>query len=358
MRLRSVRDWCCTASGARAAVCMTVLCVIAAASPARAQQVGDRMSVEAVVSATVTSKDPGDPMLMFDAVSTVRIRRGLDAVIRPYAHRLTGGDWTAEMYQLQLRYISEARVPFRVDAGILSGQLGLTTLELVPDKNPTIGAPFFFFTPLPSFDGRFYGVQLLSAGYPLGVMVSTSGARWDARGGVIDQTPTKRHNVFGSSEPPHSAQLIVGGGVTPLAGLRLGAGLAQGNYHQSSDATVLTVEGEYAVGYTRVMGEWIRDRFETGGAPAVATGFDVGAVHTLTPRWFAAMRGTRVSAATYMPVSGTTESGDAAAFEATVGYRLTTDLTLRAGYQGSRWYRVPSWQHAAATSVVWAKRWW
>ena len=175
---------------------------------------------------------------------------------------------------------------------------------------------------------------------------------------MIDQTPTHRHNVFGSSEPPNSPQFVVGGGVTPVAGLRLGAGLALGNYQHSSDATVLVLEGEYAFGYTRLTGEWIRDRFETSGSPAVATGFDLSAVQTLTPRWFAAMRGTRVSAPAYSPVSRTTQSTSAASFEATVGYRLTTDLTLRAGYQGSRWYRVPSWSHAAATSIVWAKRWW
>ena len=29
-----------------------------------------------------------------------------------------GGDWMFEMYQLQLRYVSSTRLPFRVDAGI------------------------------------------------------------------------------------------------------------------------------------------------------------------------------------------------------------------------------------------------
>ena len=44
---------------------------------------------------------------------TGRVRAGFDIIVRPYAHRLTGGDWTFEMYQLQVRYVAPTRVPLR-----------------------------------------------------------------------------------------------------------------------------------------------------------------------------------------------------------------------------------------------------
>ena len=55
-------------------------------------------------------------------------------------------------------------------------------------------------------------------------------------------------------------------------------------------AAVFNVEGEYAIGYTRVSGEFIVDRFDTLISPAIARGFNVVAIRTLSPRWFAAGR--------------------------------------------------------------------
>ena len=111
------------------------------------------------------------------------ITDSLDVIVRPWFRRLPGGDWSKEMYQLQVRYQPSTRIPLRVDAGIISSPLGIIALEMRPDRNPIIGTPSYYFSPLPSFDGRFDRVQLLSGGYPLGAMVSTSGLRWDARAG-------------------------------------------------------------------------------------------------------------------------------------------------------------------------------
>ena len=322
----------------------------------------ERWTMEAVVSGSTDSHTPADPFLLFDATVTGRLHEGLDLVIRPYAHRLTGGNWAAEMYQLQLRYVPPTRVPIRVDAGILSSPLGLNTLELLPSKNPTIAAPFFYFAPLPRFDTRYDGVQLMSGGYPLGVVASSSGAHWDARAGITDQSPTRRRNVISQDRPPSAAQLVAGGGYTPFAGLRLGASLARGRYREPAagqpgrDVAVTTFEGEYEVGYTRLSGEWIRDRFETTTTPAVARGFSIDAMQTLTARWFLAGRVNRVSAPVFKTLLEQPRQ-DADGSEATVGYRLSQELTVRAGYQTTRWYGVQERTHRFATSVVWARRW-
>jgi hypothetical protein len=342
------------------AVVMLPLC-------ARGQEITGRVAMEAVASASITSDTKDDPFLIFDAVSTIRVGRGWDAVIRPWAKRMPGGEWGAEMYQLQLRYSSSTRIPYRIDAGIISSPMGLATLELKPDRNPTIGAPFYYFVPLPAFDGHFDDVTLMSGGYPLGLMVSASGTRWDARGGVTDDTPARGRNLFSRSRATARPQIIAGGGVTPMPGLRFGAGIARGRYRSNAvtrdgaalpdeSATVFNIEGEYAIGYTRISGEWIVDRFDTSISPAVARGFNLQAVRTLTPKWFAAGRAVRASS----PVLAGFNPGrrTATSAEANLGYRLTTNFTLRGGYQGSSSLYNPKWEHALAVSTVWSQRWW
>jgi len=364
------------------------LVLVLHATRVRAQDVTGRVAMEAVASISVSSADGGDPFLIFDQVSTIGVGRGWDVVVRPWARRMPGGDWGAEMYQLQMRYTSSTRIPFRLDAGVISSPLGLTTLELRPDRNPTIGAPFYYFVPLPPFDGNFDRVTIMSGGYPLGAILSASGTHWDIRGGLTDATPARARSVFSSSKAPSAPQFVLGGGVTPAAGLRLGAGLALGRYRVDAaaqknmvipdssygsgastngviprgaplpdeTAAVFNVEGEYAIGYTRVSGELVVDRFETLISPAVTSGFNVVAVRTLSPHWFTA--GRIVGASTPILTTPTPVRKAARSAEATLGYRLTPTITLRAAYQGSTSFSRPAWQHAIAVSTVWAQRWW
>jgi hypothetical protein len=361
--------------------------IVLHASGAHAQDVTGRVAMEAVASISVSSADDGKPFLMFDQISTVGVGRGWDLIVRPWARRMPAGDWAAEMYQLQMRYTSSTRIPFRFDAGVISSPLGLATLELKADQNPTIGAPFYYFVPLPPFDGNFDRVTIMSGGYPLGAILTASGAHWDLRGGMTDATPTRARSVFSSSKAPAAPQFVMGGGVTPTTGLRFGAGLAIGRYRVDAVAqrnlvipddsyasgtatsvipkgmpipdemaTVFNVEGEYAIGYTRVSGEFIVDRFETLISPAMARGFNLVAVHTLSPRWFTA--GRIVGASTPILTTPTPLRRSGKTTEATIGYRLTPTITLRAAYQGSRGFSAATWTHAVAVSTVWAQRWW
>ena len=173
-----------------------------------------------------------------------------------------------------------------MDAGIIASPLGILALEMRQDRNPVIGAPPYYFSPLPSFDGTNDRVQLLPGGYPLGVVASFSGSRWGARAGVTDGTPARNRKMMSSAHPPARAQLVAGAGVSPVAGLRVGAGYAHGVYREpglstpqsaAGDATIFNVEAEYAIGHTRVAGEWIVDWFDTATTPAVARGYLVEA---------------------------------------------------------------------------------
>lgn len=355
---------------------------------AHAQDPTGHVAVEAVASASVSSADDGDPFLIFDQTSTIGVGRGWDVVVRPWARRMPGGEWAAEMYQMQVRYTSSTRVPVRLDAGIICSPIGLSTLELRPDVNPTISAPFYYFVPMPAFDGNFDRVTLISGGYPLGAIVSASGLHWDVRGGVTDATPTRARSVFSNSRGPSSTQFVMGGGVTPAAGVRFGAAIATGPYRidalsqrtmalpagslgassetngiiakgtplPNASVTVYNVEGEYAIGYTRITGELIVDRFDTMISPAVSRGFNLLGMRTLSPRWFVA--GRTVRASTPVLYGATAGRRIAKSAEATLGYRLNRTITFRAAYQGSTSYSRSTWQHAIAFSTVWSQRWW
>ena len=366
----------------------TALQLLASATHAHAQDPTGHVAVEALASVSVSTADDGDPFLIFDQTSTVGVGRGWDVIVRPWARRMPGGDWAAEMYQLQVRYTSSTRIPVRLDAGIICSPIGLSTLELRPDVNPTIGAPFYYFVPLPGFDGNFDRVTLISGGYPVGAILSASGLHWDVRGGVTDATPTRARSVFSSGNAPGATQFVVGGGVTPMAGLRVGGAFATGRYRidmlsqrtmvipdgsygapyatngvvakgaplPDGSVSVYNVEGEYAIGYTRITGELVVDRFDTMIAPAVSRGFNLLAVQTLSPRWFVAGRTVRASSPVLTGASAGRRIAKSA--EATLGYRLNRTITFRAAYQGSTSFSRPTWQHAVAFSTVWSQRWW
>jgi hypothetical protein len=328
-----------------------------------------RMAIEAVAAISTASGDADDPFVFLDLANTIRVNEKLDIIVRPYARRLPGGDWDALLYQAQIRYQPAERI--RLDGGIIASPLGLGTFELRQDLNPLVGSPFYYFAPLPAFERPSDRVQLFSGGYPLGAILSVSGRWWDARTGITDGTPARYRKIFANNNPAAAAQFIAGAGVTPLPGLRVGTGFAHGPYRRSNDqdyyglpdyevltdadATVFNLEAEYAFAYTRLSGEWVRDSFETGGSPAVSRGFYVQGVQTLTPRIFTAARFTGVS--TPVLVSTTVVRSTRKALELSGGYRITPQITIKAGYEAGQRFNVTDWTHAAVASVVWSRRW-
>lgn len=88
----------------------------------------------------------------------------------------------------------------------------------------------------------------------------------------------------------------------------------------------------------------------------MARGFNVQATRTLSPRWFAAARASRASAP-ILTIAGEPRRSFTSV-DANVGYRLTTELTLRGGFETSRRYSATGWDPAAVMSIVWAERWW
>jgi hypothetical protein len=341
-------------------IAAAVLLAMSPIAPARAQEsVPARVSADTVVSATMFSSYK-HLSGMVDATISMDVGRGFTAIVRPWGWQRQDGTSTFEWYQLQLRYQSRSRLPVRVDAGIITSPLGLSTLQQRADLNPTMSPIFYYVAPLPRFDTTFDGLNTISAGYPLGVMVATSGTRWDLRGGVTDATPARPREELKKGQHPAMAQVVFGGGVTPRPGLRLGAGFAHGRYRQAAgavpaaSATIVTLEGEYTFNHTRLSGEWIRDRFGTTPGPSVASSYYLQGVQTITPRIFGAARFARAEPPPLF-ISGLRSNRMSG--ELTAGYRLTREWTLRAGYYRERRYLATKWDNQAGVSVVWARRW-
>lgn len=344
---------------ARSIAAGIVLGLAQAAAAAAQEGVPARVSADTVVSASMFSGNdrPGG---MIDATARVEVGGGATIVVRPWAWRRPDTTWTGQFYQLQLRYQSRTRLPVRIDAGIITSPLGLNTLQMRADLNPTIAPVFYYVAPLPRFDATFDGLNAISAGYPLGAIVSASGAKWDLRGGMTDATPARARAPGKSGQPPAMPQVIFGGGVSPLPGVRIGVGFSHGGYRKASgtlpraSATVFNVEAEYAFNQTRLSGEWLQDRFHAEPHTFIARSFYAQAVQTITPRVFAAGRVARTKAPPFF-VSGIV--AHRTTVELTGGYRLSTEWTLRGGYFRERRYLAPAWDNQAAASVVWAKRW-
>lgn len=156
-----------------------------------------------------------------DALASVDLGGNLQFITRPYLQRAAAtGDWNARFWMAALRYERPGRVGLRIDGGYIPSPIGLANLLLRPHLNPVIAQPASLFTSLPSPAPRGPDTNLLRALYPAGVSVTASTQRLDVRAAVIDRSPVRPRTLFaGYSSPdaPRLANLVLGGGVTPLS---------------------------------------------------------------------------------------------------------------------------------------------
>jgi hypothetical protein len=301
--------------------------------------------------------------VMLDAVVSVDIGRGFEGIVRPIVQRSASGDWEGHLWVATLRYQRPGPVGLRIDGGMISSPIGLANLTLRPHLNPNISQPASLFTELPLLDLGGPGTILLGAIYPLGAQVTVSALHWDARAAIIDQSPIRTEEPV---HPPRFSNVVIGGGVTPLVGLRVGTSVTRGGWQRAGespfitadrDATIVTVESEFSFRHTKLSGEWVRNAGETSAGNRAASGWFVQGQQTLAPRWYVAGRVERMSSPAAL-VTGTVPL-TFAGVEETLGFRLTPDITVRAGHRARRPFAVerPGYTHQAAVSIVWWKRW-
>jgi hypothetical protein len=345
------------------------LSAAAAVTPAAAQEskpspiaIDSNVAVDQAFNEDGTRTRAG---VIVDAFISANIGKGLEFVARPFAQRLATGEWNRQIWLAEVRYERHGRVGVRVDAGLIPSPIGLANLTLRPSLNATIAQPSSLFTPLPAADAGAPRINLLGPVYPYGVNVTVSGSRWDARAAVIDTSPLRTRRVFASTNPPRLGTVVLGGGITPVVGLRLGVSMAHGIWWREGEAgvpgdresTMATFEAEYAVRYTRLAGEWVRDALQTRAGRQTATGWFVQGQQTISPRWFAAGRVERMSAPAFAAALGVTSTQHLTGTEETVGFRLTPEFTLRASHRARRTFGQADYLHQGTVSIVWWRRW-
>jgi hypothetical protein len=310
------------------------------------------------------------PGASLDIGFVMRIREGWLVYARPWFFKSAqGSDWDKEIYQAAVQYQRAGRIATRLDAGYIASPIGLGMLDMRADTNPTIRPHLSYFVPLMPFDRSAPRVSAIASSYPLGAQLSLSTSRWDARAAVVNSTPTRKFALYADSPNPRGTPAIVlGGGVTPWAGLRLGAAMASGNYATPDEATdraaidrrlmMWSVEGEYAFGYTKLSGEFTRERFSAGQSGETAATWFVQGTQTLSPRWFVAARYEGISAP---PFGGAVTRGPRLTYkcsETAVGFRLSPELTVRGSVFASKFYTRTDFDQQAGVSLVWSRRWW
>ncbi|MEQ1573831.1 MAG: hypothetical protein ABL993_06245 [Vicinamibacterales bacterium] len=364
-----------TSSRRRVILCSAAL-TWAFAAPSLAQQAWpSRVAIDTATSVDVTLAADSDRNhvtgILADALVSVDIGKGLQFITRPFVQRIgTSEEWNAQIWLANLRYEHTGPVVgLRIDAGLIPSPLGSANLLLRPHLNPTIAQPSSLFSPLPSLALRSPRGTLLGALYPLGVTATVSGARWDARAGVMDTSPLRTRRLFSDGlppNPPRFANVVIGGGVTPFVGFRVGASLARGDWLKADEspevvadrgATIVTVESELAFRYTKLLAEWTRDRLETDAADHVATGWFLQAQQTLAPRWFVAGRVERIASPAVTPLPGGFIEQRLTGVEETLGFRVSPELTLRASHRARKAFGAGAFSHTVAISAVWWKRW-
>lgn len=301
-----------------------------------------------------------------DALVSVSLGK-FEAIAWPVVQRLQSGQWNRDIWIAALRYERPGPIGIRLDAGLIPSPVGLANLTVRrPHLNPTIATPSSLFTQLPPLEPtvRTPRANLLGGFYPLGAQLTVAGAHWDLRGGVLDTSPLRRRRILSRTNPPRFTNVVIGGGVTPFVGFRLGASMTHGGWQRAGespvvtatqDATVVTIESEFSYAYTKLGAEWVRDAIGTSVGTQVASGWFVQGQQTLTPRWFVAGRVEHMDSPLVLPAGIVDQH--LAGIEEVIGFRVTPEVTLRIGHRARRVFGRGAYDNQAAASIVWWRRW-
>jgi hypothetical protein len=346
------------------------LCMLLAATGRAFAQTPERFSLDTAIEADVfRGQNALDrPNIVVDITGVVRIGGGWTAYVRPWFRQPRAPSWDKEIYQAALQYERPGPIATRLNIGYIVSPVGLGLMDTRPGINPTILPHLAYVTPMAPLEAGGPVVFPIASTYPLGSELTVSGARWDARAAIVDSAPARIYVVNNTSTNPARAPVFeAGAGVTPKIGLRVGGSFARGNYVTGRELkpaaasgrmmTSVGFEGEYAFGYTKISGEVTHDTFETAHSTVVAYEWFIQGTHTLTPRVFLAGRDEGTSAPP--PFSGATTNRPLFhVTEATVGYRLSPEFTLRGSFYARKSFARVDWDQQAGVSLVWAHRWW
>ena len=240
-----------------------------------------------------------------------------------------------EIEQAYLRYSFAPPARLLVEAGRIGLPIGSFPRRHLSSGNPLIGAP---------------------AGYEVNYASGLKVAGW---AGPVDYTVAAIDlPITSGADVPHPGRALrpaVALGVTPTAGVRLGAYATQGPYLNPDLGPALGVgsswkdygqrvaglDAQFSRGYFVLNGEFAWSRYEVpGGAdPIRGRASYIEPVYTWSPRVFTAVRVERINEP-YVEFSGTSwESETPLLFdvEVGVGLRLAPGTLLKIAYRRARW---------------------
>jgi hypothetical protein len=348
--------------------------VLLMATPAAAQEAKlAPVSIDSSASVDVTVDGSGNQVtgVFLDTLVTADFGKHLEAIVRPQVQRLANsGEWNRQVWVAELRYERPGPVAFRVEGGYIPSPVGLANLTLRPHMNPTIGVPSELFTSIPSPELRGPRINLLSGIYPLGAQATASSRHWDTRVGVMDTSPLRLRRVFATpnvplfaGNPPRFTNVVIGGGVTPFVGFRVGATVTRGGWLRAGEfptvtedraATLVGIEGELSFRHTALAGEWVHDALDTSFGTRTTAGWYLQGAQAVSPRWFVAGRFDNIR--TTLPVAAALEQTFRNT-EQTLGFRVTPEITLRVSHRMREPFGATTWAHVGAFSIVWYRRW-
>jgi hypothetical protein len=353
----------------------TLLLVLtsAGAAPAAAQTRRVALDVVAAADGVAGSTAPRSVAVWLDVFAAMRVAEGLDLVARPVLSRRSfDGVWNKQVYQLGVRYerpaASSRAVGLRLEAGQMPSPIGIAMLENRSDLNPVVSQHSAYYLPLPRVDPEIPRAFLIAGMYPFGGQATVAARAWDARIALIDSSPVRGRPLLGTNKPPRLLNTVVGVGVTPRVGLRIGAAVAHGAYASVNEvrdrsrgdrmATMVQVEAEWSFRHTRIAGEWLQSTMETARTDAETAGGWLELAQTLTPRLFIAARLDSQHYDYQRPVFEDFQRQRYERVEAIAGFRINPDLTLRGGYLGRKGYVVSHWDDQVIASIVWQRKIW
>ena len=348
--------------------------VLLTAAPAAAQTARpSAFSIDSAADVDVTVDANGNQVtgVFLDTMVIGDFGGNVQAIVRPQVNRIANsGEWNRQVWIAEMRYERPGPVAFRVEGGYIPAPVGLANLAYRPQQNPTIGLPAELFTSIPSLEARGPRVNLLGGIYPLGAQATVSARHWDTRVALIDSSPLRGRRVFGNPNPPLFAgnpprfpNVVIGAGVTPFVGFRVGAALTHGGWLRAGEAPTITddrdanlvnIEAELAFRHTSLAGEWVHDALETSLGTRSTAGWYVQGSQAVAPRWFVAGRFDDIR--TPLPVAAATEQNFRST-EQTLGFRVTPEITLRLSHRMREPFGTTDWIHTGAFSVVWYRRW-
>jgi len=227
-----------------------------------------------------------------------------------------------------------------VDAGKLPNPIGTFAARRFSNRNPLIGTP----------DG--YPVQ-----YPYGIQVSGAARVLDYRAAVVS-LPTV-HEEY-TPEPSEAWRPVLGAGITPYVGVRVGGSFTWGPYLNDEVSPALLAQRDWrsykqrllaadlavSVGYLEVFAEAARSSYDVPNRAEAVDGltYYVESKYTFTPRLYVAIRVGRNDYPFIQPI--TTPGGqfwvarrtDFHDEELGLGFRIFAGTLAKVSYRQDDWH--------------------